>query len=65
MGFTDGFRRRVIWEVHYEPAIWYLSQPSSSSYGARSYTWQTIAYKLNVANCALDLRRSGADCCAA
>lgn len=54
MGFTDAFRRRVIREVHYEPAIW---DPLSNSYGARSYAWQTIAYKLNVPDRALDLRR--------
>ncbi|KAH7691265.1 hypothetical protein AAVH_40220 [Aphelenchoides avenae] len=57
MGFTDGFRRNVIREVRYEPALWDLSHPSSNSYGARSYAWQTIAYKLNVAHRALDLRR--------
>ena len=57
MGFTDAFRRRVIHEVLYEPAIWDLSHPSANSYGARSYAWQTIAWKLNVADRALDLRR--------
>lgn len=57
MGYTDAYRRNVIREVCYEPAIWDLSHPSSRSYGARSYAWQSIAYKLNVTDRALDLRR--------
>lgn len=57
MRCSDNFRRRVIFEVRHEPAIWDLTHPLSNSYGARSYSWQTIAFKMGVADNALDLRR--------
>ncbi|KAH7705829.1 hypothetical protein AAVH_26957 [Aphelenchoides avenae] len=57
MRFTDGFRRRVIQEVHFEAVLWGLSHPSSHSYGARSHAWHSIAYKLNCVDYAIDLRR--------